>query len=411
MAVLLVELPEAVDVDHDDADRPVAAARALELELSDLLEPAPVEQPGVGVGAGRVREARDQPPHAHAHRRRPSTCASATVASVPSHISSAPSWPHTTSAVGGGDQRDLAGRPPAVQEVAGLEADGDVEDRPDALPGIAEELDRVGDEDRRQRERRGRGPASAAGPRREGRAGRRRRRARPARGSRSRSSRAEFGTSVRTSATVAPTTNAYPSERASARRTRQGVVRSLGRLRTPQLVGSRGGGAIRLHTRGYRRTREARFNPRSGYWTRPKSAQQTAEDPAQRRLAVRVRAVRRRHNRDRDAVAARVEAARPGGPTAPFPEPQPPLKYSSQPRGATRPTPHRCDGTIEWSRRRARPPVAFRDEVVEPEEEARLVGGVDERVRPRVRDRREPCACPTRRASRRRPRLPTMFRM
>ena len=160
-AVLLVELPEAVDVYGDDADRTVAAARALQLELSDLLEAAAVQQAGVRVGPGGVREAADQLPHAHAHR--------------PDHprgegdrrdraepcLDRAFLAPHDKP-VGGSDERDLCRCPPAVQEVAGLEADGDVEDGPGAPAGIAEELDRVGDEDRRERERGRRGPRRQA---------------------------------------------------------------------------------------------------------------------------------------------------------------------------------------------------------------------------------------------------------
>ena len=57
VAVLLVHLAEAVDVADDHGHRAVAAERALELQLEQLLEGAAVEQPGEGVGAVGVGDA------------------------------------------------------------------------------------------------------------------------------------------------------------------------------------------------------------------------------------------------------------------------------------------------------------------------------------------------------------------
>ena len=157
VAVLLVEVLEAVDVDHDEADRPVAAASALELELRDLLQPAPVEQAGVRVGPRGVGEPADQLPDAHAHRADHPRGERHGDDRPEPHLERTVVAPHHE-AVRGRDERHLAGGPEPVQEVAGLKPDRDVEDRPDALARVAEELDGVRDEDRREGERRRRGP-------------------------------------------------------------------------------------------------------------------------------------------------------------------------------------------------------------------------------------------------------------
>ena len=88
--------------------------------------------------------------------------ASATVETVPIQISKAAGWPHMTNPKATATSATCGGRPPAAQEVPGLERDGHVEDRPDAAAGIAEELDRVGHEDRGECERGRRSPARQA---------------------------------------------------------------------------------------------------------------------------------------------------------------------------------------------------------------------------------------------------------
>ena len=54
VAVALVDRAEAVDVPDDHGDRPAGARGALELQLEQLLEGAPVQKAGQRVGAVRI---------------------------------------------------------------------------------------------------------------------------------------------------------------------------------------------------------------------------------------------------------------------------------------------------------------------------------------------------------------------
>ena len=65
---LVVDQLEEVAVPHQEAERPVAAAGALELGLGDVMEAAAVEQARERIGAGGVREPVDQPADAVAQR-------------------------------------------------------------------------------------------------------------------------------------------------------------------------------------------------------------------------------------------------------------------------------------------------------------------------------------------------------
>ena len=60
VAVVLVHDGERIEVSHDHGQRPVGARRTLELHVEQLLEGAPVQQPGERVGPGRVGDARAQ---------------------------------------------------------------------------------------------------------------------------------------------------------------------------------------------------------------------------------------------------------------------------------------------------------------------------------------------------------------
>ena len=240
------------------------------------------------VGAGGVGETADQAAKPHAHR--------------PDHpggqrdhgdrpepeLDGPLVAPHHEP-VSGRHERDLSGRPPAAQEVAGLEADGDVEDRPDAPGRIAEELDGVCDQDRREGER--------GWVAQDGRRSSARRQISPTAYASATSERipvsfvcAEFGRTVSSSATVPPTTKAYPSERA---RSAGPGSESFGAwvisvLLSWWAVEEAGPYAF---TRGISTPREGRFNRKERLLDASEPAQETGENTAQSRLAVRVRSV------------------------------------------------------------------------------------------------------------------------
>jgi hypothetical protein len=65
----VVDLLEAVEVADDHAQAAVGAARALDLDVEGLLEPAPVQQAGQRVVADGVGEVRDQAGHPVADHR------------------------------------------------------------------------------------------------------------------------------------------------------------------------------------------------------------------------------------------------------------------------------------------------------------------------------------------------------
>ena len=256
-------------------------------------------------------------------------------------------------------------------------------------PGIAEELDGVGDEDRRERER------GRRGPRRQAVLGAK---AEQADGVGERDQREDPGLvrvrrvrEEREDERDRPPDDEGVPQRAGKRGwTRQRVVRSLSHLRAPQLVGSRGGGAIRLHTRDIDVRAKAALNRRSGYWTRPRPRSRRRKTPRKVALpyACDPFAVVITATDDPQAAATEQRDLVIDGPRA---RPPSPLEVELPARAAaTRPTPHRCAGTIECEQPQRPAPVASRDVAVEVEEEARLVRGVDERVAPGVRDRGEP---------------------
>ena len=77
--------------------------------------------------------------------------------------------------------------------------------------------------------------------------------------------------------------------------------------------------------------------------------------------------------------------------TSPVPDPQPPLKYSLQPFGATSPMPHRWDGTHARQEMHRVGPMAWRYVALDVQEELGLVARVISRLTPDRRRGREMC--------------------